>query len=239
MTYLRFCYLAGILLVLSQLSLCQKNSTRGSRGCHGRRCHRHDHGNVTTEYYAWSRSLENNVNIDESAAVIPEKKIVLLYSNDTELLNLNITKATTLYSFFNDSKFGVIKPRLRRFPCIQLESVVETYEGVSSELKKRNGTTVTATSKRSLVALDAPLTQEEREKLFNQSTAVSIHCKRRDVVKAKPGSGTGTLKTEDIKNLQFLELNGLLTVTVPAKLRNSISRRRFGNETPANKTKSP
>lgn len=26
MTYLRFCYLAGILLVLSQLSLCQKNS---------------------------------------------------------------------------------------------------------------------------------------------------------------------------------------------------------------------
>ncbi|KAH9525752.1 hypothetical protein Btru_002266 [Bulinus truncatus] len=225
MKSLAICFFVGIFLILTDFAKCQRPSGRGSETCRGRRCHKLDHGNATSDLYAWTRTLDNNANIQETASVLPEKKIVVLYSNDSQLLDLNITKATTLFDSSQNSTLMVIKTRLRLYPCFLVETNL-TYAGVTEELKKRNRTTLTVTTKRSLSALDPPLVGEEREKLFNQSTAISIQCKRRDIVKTKASAGNSN--SGDTKTLKLMELDGSITLTIPAKLRNTLPRRQSG-----------
>lgn len=183
---------------------------------------RPDRSNSTL--YRWTRNLAENSTVQEAASSLNNKQIVIVMSYDVKLLAENLTRAATLYHYVNGTKVVVIKPRLRLFPCMLIDTTL-TYDDLTAELKSRNGTDVMVSTKETLDATGPGLDDDERAQLFNKSNALAVQCKWRDVVQAKPAAASPAKPEVDTKEISVLTMDKKLTITLPAKPSTSKFRR--------------
>ncbi|RUS72390.1 hypothetical protein EGW08_019850, partial [Elysia chlorotica] len=201
---------------------------RGGRGRGGRGGRGNRRGNraPSGETVSWTRTLSDGVTVQESAFIASENNVIIFQSNENASDSVGFQPSEVYYGFEGNEPIMAIATRGRRRskPCF-LATPQQSYDDLVTELRERNGTTVSANTTLDLNVQAGPMNGTIARAISRQHPFI-----RRVCIRNKYYDSRGTADSVDGQEtslIKTLAIDTEVEITVPVISRDE--RRNRGN----------
>ncbi|XP_059149693.1 uncharacterized protein LOC131936671 isoform X2 [Physella acuta] len=164
-----------------------------------------EHGDKDGAEYTFGIDLGNGVVAEQQADVPTNGTVILVKSNDPVLASLNITRARSIYSFYNNSQIVAV---IVRGACF-VSNTDFTYQSAIDHLNAINNTNQTITKKESWNATKV-LSRDEAKAYLAANPDVRRACNRQRISLVEPAGAA----SEGEVSLTFYTLDTEVTAFV-------------------------